>query len=77
MTRKQDAECVKPKRLGTTVKRQNYMHTEIKSRLKLENACYFSTENLSSSTLLRTYVASKGDNRNIYRVLVGKPRRVR
>ena len=74
MTSEQDAERDKPRHLGTRVTRHNYMHSEMKSRLKLENACYFATENLSSSPLLRTHVASKGDSRNAYRVLVGKPR---
>ena len=75
MTREQDAIRFKPRRLGTRVTRRNYKHSEIKSRLKLENACYFSADKLSSSPLLRMYVASKGDNRNVYRVLVGKTRR--
>ena len=38
--------------LGTTLTNKNYIQEEIKSRLKLGNACYYSVQNLSSSTLL-------------------------
>jgi hypothetical protein len=38
--------------LGTTLTNQNSIQEEIKCRLKLGNACYFSVQNLLSSTLL-------------------------
>jgi hypothetical protein len=37
--------------LGTTLKNQNSSQVEIKSRLKLGNACYYSVLNLLSSRL--------------------------
>ena len=40
------------KYLGTTITDQNSMQEEIKSRLKLGNACYHSVQNLLSFTLL-------------------------
>ena len=40
------------KYLGTTLTNQNSIQEEIKSRLKLGNACYYSVQNLSSSRLL-------------------------
>jgi len=40
------------KYLGTTLKNQNSIQKEIKSRLKSGNACYHSVQNLSSSCLL-------------------------
>jgi hypothetical protein len=40
------------KYLGTTVTNQNSIQEEIKSRLKLGNACYYSVQNLLSSSLL-------------------------
>ena len=40
------------KYLGTTLKNQNYIQEEIKSELKLGNACYYSVQNLLSSSLL-------------------------
>ena len=40
------------KYLGTTLRDQNSIQEEIKSRLKLENACYYSVQNLLSSRLL-------------------------
>jgi hypothetical protein len=40
------------KYLGTTLTDQNYIQEEIKSRLKLGNACYYSVHNLLSSRLL-------------------------
>ena len=39
------------KYLGTTLTDQNPIQKEIKSRLKLGNACYHSVQNLSSSLL--------------------------
>ena len=40
------------KYVGTTLTNQNSMQEEIKSRLKLGNACYHSVQNLLSSSLL-------------------------
>ena len=40
------------KYLGTTLTNQNSLREEIKSRLKLGNACYHSVQNLLSSSLL-------------------------
>ena len=40
------------KYLGTTITDQNSIQEEIKSRLKLGNACYHSVQNLLSSRLL-------------------------
>jgi hypothetical protein len=45
------------KYLGTTLKDQNYIHEEIKSTLKLGNACYHSVQNLLSSSLLSKNLA--------------------
>jgi len=38
--------------LGTTLTNQNSIQEEIKSRLKLGSACYYSVQNLLSSILL-------------------------
>ena len=38
------------KYLGTTLTNQNSIQEEIKSRLKLGNACYYSVQNLLSSS---------------------------
>jgi hypothetical protein len=40
------------KYLGTVLTNQNSIQAEIKSRLKLGNACYYSVQNLLSSRLL-------------------------
>jgi hypothetical protein len=40
------------KYLGMTVTYQNRIHEEIKSRLKLENACHHSVQNLLYSNLI-------------------------
>jgi hypothetical protein len=40
------------KYLGTTLTNQNDIHDEIKSRLNLGNACYYSVQNLLSSHLI-------------------------
>jgi hypothetical protein len=40
------------KYLGKTLTNKNYIHEEIKSRLKLGNVCYYSVQNLFSSSLL-------------------------
>ena len=51
--------------LGTTLTDQNSIQEEIKSRLKLGNACYYSVQNLLSSTLL-----SKNLKIKIYRTII-------
>jgi hypothetical protein len=43
------------KYLGTTLTNQNSVKEEIKSRLKLGNACYWSVQNLLSSSLLSIF----------------------
>ena len=40
------------KYLGTTLTNQNSIQEEIKSRLKLGNSCYYSVQNLLSSSLI-------------------------
>ena len=40
------------KYLGTTLTNKNFIQEEIKSRLKLGNACYYSVQNLLSYSLL-------------------------
>jgi hypothetical protein len=42
--------------LGTTLKYENYIQEEIKSRLKSGNACYHSVQNRLSSTLLSKHL---------------------
>jgi len=53
------------KYLGTTLTNQNSIQEEIKSRLKLGNACYYSVQNLLSSRLL-----SKNLKIKIYRTII-------
>ena len=53
------------KYLGTTLTNQNSIQKEIKSRLKLGNACYHSVQNLLSSSLL-----SKNLKIKIYRTVI-------
>jgi len=53
------------KYLGTTLTNQNSIQEEIKSRLKLENACYYSVQNLLSSRL-----QSKNLKIKIYRTII-------
>ena len=53
------------KYLGTTLTNQNSIQKEIKSKLKLENACYHSMQNLLSSSLL-----SKNLKIKIYRTII-------
>jgi len=53
------------KYLGTTLTNQNSIQEEIKSRLKLGNACYCSVENLWSSSLLSKKLKIK-----IYRTII-------
>jgi UDP-galactopyranose mutase len=51
--------------LGTTLMNRNTIHEEIKSRLKSENSCYHSVQNLLSSRLL-----SKNTKIRIYRTII-------
>jgi len=51
--------------LGTTLTEQNSIQEEIKSRLKLGNACYHSVQNLLSSRLL-----SKNLKIKIYKTII-------
>ena len=51
--------------LTVTLTNQNSIQEEIKSRLKLGNACYHSVQNLLSSSLL-----SKNLNIKIYRTII-------
>jgi len=53
------------KYLGTTLKNQNSIVEEIKSRLRSGNACYYSVQNLLSSRLLSKYLKIK-----IYRNII-------
>ena len=53
------------KYLGTTLRNQNSIPEEIKSRLRSENACYHSVQNLLSSRLL-----SKNLKIKIYRTII-------
>jgi len=47
------------KYFGTTLTNQNSIQEEIKSRLKLGNACYYSVQNLLSSRLLSKHLKIK------------------
>ena len=51
--------------LGKTLTNENYIQEEIKSRLKLGNACYYSVQNLLSSSLLSKKLKIK-----IYRTII-------
>ena len=53
------------KYLGTTLTHRNSIPEEIKSRLRLGNACYHSVQNLLSSRLL-----SKNLKNKIYRTII-------
>jgi hypothetical protein len=53
------------KYLGMTLTNQNYIHDEIKSRLDLGNACYYSVHNLLSSHLI-----SKNLKIKIYKTVI-------
>jgi len=53
------------KYLGTTLASQNSIQEEIKSRLKLGNACYYAVQNLLSSSLLSRTLKIK-----IYRTII-------
>ena len=50
------------KYLGTTLTNQNSIQEEIKNRLKLGNACYYSVQNLLSSSLLSKTLKIKNYN---------------
>ena len=47
------------KYLGTTLTNRNSIQEEIKSRLKVGNACYYSVPNLLSSSLLSKNIKIK------------------
>jgi len=51
--------------VGTTLKNQNSLQEEIKSRLKSGNACYHSVQNILSSSLL-----SKNLKIKIFRTII-------
>jgi hypothetical protein len=51
--------------MGTTLKNQNSIQEEIKSRLKLGNGCYYSVQNLLSFSLLPKFLKIK-----IYRIII-------
>ena len=53
------------KYLGTTLTNKNSIQEEIKSRLKVGNACYYSVQNLSTSSLLSKKLKIK-----IYRTII-------
>ena len=53
------------KYLGTTLTSQNSLQEEIKCTLKLGNACYYSMQNLLSSSLLSETLKTK-----IYRTMI-------
>jgi len=58
------------KYLGTKLKNKNSIQEEIKSRLKLGNACYYSIQNLLSSSLLSKKLKIKIYRNNIARCSV-------
>ena len=53
------------KYLGTNLTNNNSIQKEIKNRLKLGNACYYSVQNLFSSSLLSKELKIK-----IYRIII-------
>ena len=53
------------KYLGTTLTNKNSIQEEIKCKLKLRNACYYSVQNLLSSSLLYKKLKIK-----IYRTII-------
>jgi hypothetical protein len=54
-----NSSCEKFKYLGTTLKNQNSIQEEIKSKLKSGNACYHSVQNLLSSCFLSKNIKMK------------------
>jgi hypothetical protein len=56
--------------LGTNLTNQNSIHEENKCRLKAQNACYHSVQNLLSSSLLSTTSNYYAEFRNSLPVLV-------
>ena len=58
------------KYLGTTLTNQNSIQEEIKSRLKLWNACYYSAQKLFSSSLLSKTLKIKIYNTTIMPVVL-------
>ncbi|KAJ4446880.1 hypothetical protein ANN_13580 [Periplaneta americana] len=74
------AEVEKFKYLGATVTNINDTREEIKRRMNMRNACYYSVEKLLSFSLSQKrrlrwagHVARMGESINAYRVLVGRP----
>ncbi|KAJ4425827.1 hypothetical protein ANN_27453 [Periplaneta americana] len=64
------------KYLGATVTNINDTQEEIKRRINMGNACYYSVEKLLSPSLLSKnlkHVVCMGESRNAYRMLVGRP----
>ena len=58
------------KYLGTTLTNKNSIEEEIKSRLKLGNVCYYSVQNLLSSSLLSKKLKFKVHRTIILRVVL-------
>jgi uncharacterized protein (UPF0332 family) len=58
------------KHLGTTLTSQNSVQEEIKSRLTARNACYYSVQNLLSSSLLSKNIKNKIHNTIILLVVL-------
>jgi hypothetical protein len=56
--------------LGTTLKNQNYLQEEIKSKLKSGYVSYYSVQNLLSSSLLCKYIKIKVDRTIILLVVL-------